>query len=319
MNFSNQQRKASGDQISASGFTLVELLLVVSILAILSSLSLVVIAGAQTDARRAATQSLISQIDEILKQRMEDYEVRRTPFPLTEYTGVFVDDDGDGERNNDENTIDREFLREVKQRILADVINAEMPREFTDVAWREDNNTNFPGTVQDDGLRDWLDEQINDNGFLIYGGNIPSLVQEENLLTSLQGRPPVLATRFQVLGSANPNNYPDNSSEYLYRILQATDYDGTPAIDYLRGNAIGDTDGDGFLEILDSWGNPMAFGFQVFDDDGNYVAGDMEISAILGAAPNGGLAPGQNGDAPAVQNLQIRIVSTGDGGEVITN
>ena len=333
MKFFNRQLKTS------SGFTLVELLLVISILAILSSLSLVVISGAQNDARRAATQSLLAQIDEILKQRMEDYEVRRIPFPLTDYTGVFVDENTDGIRNRipdptanppivAENEIERGYLREVRQRILADIINSEMPREFEDVAWRGSANfsdTNFPGPR----FTDWLNDEIG-NGFLSYGGQIQSLIEQDNLLVALQGRAPVLATRFQVPGSSNPDDYPDDSSEYLYRILQATDYEGTPAIDYLRGNSIGDTDGDGFPEIVDAWGNPLVFGLQVFDDDGNYVAGDIQISQVLFRNNgNEGLNPGQAGDAPAVQNLQIRILSTGgitvndisdlDGAEIISN
>ena len=202
---------------------------------------------------------------------------------------------------------------------MLDIINSEMPREFEDVAW----DSNYPGRQGMDGiprLAEWLRGEI-DNGFLVYGGNIDSLFDQNDLLTTMQSRAPVLATRFQVPASTDPADYPDNSSEYLYRILQATDYDGTPAIDFLRGNSIDDTDGDGFLEIVDAWGNPLVFGFQVFDDDGNYVAGDLEISLVLdsannagGVADNGGLNPGRPGNitnVPDLHNLQIRLLSTG--------
>ncbi|WP_372896624.1 type II secretion system protein [Stieleria sp.] len=48
----------------------------------------------------------------------------------------------------------------------------------------------------------------------------------------------------------------NESAECLYLILATTEMFGTKAIDRIPSTSIGDTDGDGFLEILDAWGNP---------------------------------------------------------------
>ena len=53
-----------------------------------------------------------------------------------------------------------------------------------------------------------------------------------------------------------------NKSEFLYQILSNIDVDGVPAVDQL-GQAIGDTDGDNVLEIVDAWGEPLYLQWQL--------------------------------------------------------
>ncbi len=292
-----------------SAFTLIELLLVITILAILSSLSLVVIAGAQTDARKAATQSRISQIHAILAQRFEEFEVRRIPLRLFDYSNV-----------------DRSAAQELKRRIVVEYINTEMPRNLGDIARDASNNILFPTQ----SLADLLQASIN-MGDLIYNPD-----DTRNILIDLQNRPPALATRFY-----RPNNlYPETispqdpdearittSSEYLYLILQMTDYDGTPAIEFLGDSAIGDTDNDGFLEIVDAFGNPMEFTILMYDDNGVLmrdppVTGPpMDLDSAYTDA-NGWYPTAARG--VNVRNLKYRIISRfkgGDenGGETISN
>ena len=63
--------------------------------------------------------------------------------------------------------------------------------------------------------------------------------------------------------------------EYLYAILERINVDGTPAIEFLGDAAVGNTDGDGFKEVVDAWGEPMNLrlwqieGLEVADRDGN--------------------------------------------------
>lgn len=52
-----------------------------------------------------------------------------------------------------------------------------------------------------------------------------------------------------------------DSAEMLYALLNQIDFNGTSALDSLGGNAVGDTDGDGQLEIVDAWDEPLGFQF----------------------------------------------------------
>ena len=71
----------------------------------------------------------------------------------------------------------------------------------------------------------------------------------------------------------------NQGAECLYLIM-ATSYVGSgPAIDVIPAANIDDTDGDGLLEILDGWGQPLEFI--------RWPVGvaDFEQSAIVSAAP----------------------------------
>ena len=48
-------------------------------------------------------------------------------------------------------------------------------------------------------------------------------------------------------------------AECLYMILRSIVMDDKTGIDFLRANEIGDTDGDGFYEVLDAFGDPLLF------------------------------------------------------------
>jgi prepilin-type N-terminal cleavage/methylation domain-containing protein len=65
-----------------AGFTLVELLIVISIIAVMSGLALVVLRDATETARHARSTSLVNQITAILQTKMEDMETRQPAFSL---------------------------------------------------------------------------------------------------------------------------------------------------------------------------------------------------------------------------------------------
>ena len=260
---------------SNSGFTLVELLLVISILAVLASLSLVVIAGAQTDARRSATQSRISLVQSMLQQRVDDFQVRRIPLKLFEFESF-------DPATNQFETIIRSDARELRNRILLEYIKTEMPRSVLDVARDINNDRSFPsqGTRVENSpsLFEFFENAIDSEQLIHEEDNSPT--DPRNILTELAVRFPSFASRFL---RAN-GNYPDDigpsdpllaeittSSEYLYLILQMTDYQGTPAIEFLGGQAFGDTDSDGYQEIVDAFGFPISFAIEMHDDTGRRI------------------------------------------------
>ena len=65
------------------GFTLVELLITVMIMAIMASLVLVAMFGATEAAKKHKTEALIARIDAVLQNKWESYESRRVPLDLT--------------------------------------------------------------------------------------------------------------------------------------------------------------------------------------------------------------------------------------------
>ena len=176
---------------SNSGFTLVELLLVISILAVLASLSLVVIAGAQTDARRSATQSRISLVQSMLQQRVDDFQVRRIPLKLFEFESF-------DPATNQVETIIRPDARELRNRILLEYIKTEMPRSVLDVARDINNDRSFPsqGTRVENSpsLFEFFENAIDSEQLIHEEDNSPT--DPRNILTELAVRFPSFASRF---------------------------------------------------------------------------------------------------------------------------
>jgi prepilin-type N-terminal cleavage/methylation domain-containing protein len=61
-------------------FTLIELLMVISIIAVLSSLAVGLLLSARDDASAARTRSIIARCQAVLNARLENYEARNMPF-----------------------------------------------------------------------------------------------------------------------------------------------------------------------------------------------------------------------------------------------
>ena len=321
-----------------TGFTLVELLLVMAIIAVLASLSLAVVNDAQQDAHANATRSRISTAHVILRQKLDSYSRRRPPFDLG----------GAG--------LTRRQQREYRRRLIADIINVEMPRRFQNVAFL----TGAPLTSSREATYPSLDflNRVRSHDDVGNGGLSP--VQMQTIVDSLAAvNATALSSRFAILNDdpvSSSNNYPENGdsfivqkgengaedvnevvyrigdsnpvmpslaartsvSEYLYTILETSNFNGVSAIESLGERAFGDTDGDGFMELIDSWGNPIFFQFELdLNND--------EITDVYGLNP--GL---QDCDTPndptllvnqgfAVSKIRIRLISTGNNAEIITN
>lgn len=220
-----------------SGFTLIEMLFVISIMGVLASLALLSVRGAREDARAAGTQARIGQVRTLVLQRFEDYLFRKSPVPLSVYV------------NANNSRLNAKILR---QRIIADIINVEMPREFNDLAM-------YPSQA----FRDWVaTDPAHSDGSRIFR----SAALRTQLISDLASRPPSLFSRISSSAAGGPTEW-NLSSEFLHRTLALTDFDGVPGTDLL-GRADGDSDRDNLNEVLDSWDEPMSFSIQVRTHDG---------------------------------------------------
>ena len=106
------------------GFTIVELLLVIVVITILASLGVGLMAQVHEDASVAATRSRITFIRSILETKLEDYEVRRSPVPLS-VIGYMINDQRNSLTDKEETFL--VHAKTLKRMIVADLIRAEMP------------------------------------------------------------------------------------------------------------------------------------------------------------------------------------------------
>lgn len=96
------------------GFTLVELLITVSIIAIMASMVLVALWSAQETARVQKTRALIAKLDNIIRDRYESYRTRRAPIAFTTATLL-------GDRSK------------MRLDVIRDLMRMEMPDRWSDV------------------------------------------------------------------------------------------------------------------------------------------------------------------------------------------
>lgn len=260
---------------ASEGFTLVELLLVIAIMGVLTTMALAFMRSANEQARVSATQSRINRIEAILNAELERYEVRRLPLSYGELR-EFVSNNRSPALASD-GSQDLVQVKSLRQRILQALIDSELPRPFwTGIdpvtgEYQYSPNPNlsvFPAAARPDPAFD--DAVYPSNTSLpSYGLAFSSWVNLKypdtnsngvTLLEMLNARAPSAAASWARIASPNLNL----PGEYLYQILLRTDMDGIPAVETLGSATIGDSDGpeglgDGFPEILDAWGEPMHF------------------------------------------------------------
>ncbi len=223
------------------GFTLTELMLVIAIMAVLSTMSLALMRSAQEDAKYSATRSRIHKIEAMLQLELENYEVRRLPIRLAELASFMPG-------------ANLAEIRDVKRRILADLISSEMPRPFVNEFGEFVVNPDlgrFP--TQSQPLVPWVAGSPQEAAYKI---------GFYEWLFNKYGKS--LGLRLRELRSAGTQSWDayrdvefDLPGEYLYAILERIDYDGSSGIEALGNAAIGNSDGDQYPEVVDAWGNSM--------------------------------------------------------------
>ena len=213
------------------GFTLIELLMVISIIAILATLSIAIIRGAEDDARASRTATVVGLVRNVIQDRLDGYEGRTLQFRFADMVPSVTRWDE---------------MRTVRKTVLAEWFIAEMPVNFADLQV-------FPKTA---GLQLTMPIPSSMVKKLRRHFNFPNPDLQD------AGTP----------GPAGPTTQFEDA-ECLYAILYNT-WDGDRrGTHFLSSSEIGDTDDDGFLEVLDAWGDPLVFSVtplgQIFIDTTN--------------------------------------------------
>lgn len=215
-----------------SAFTLTELLVAISIAAMLSAMTLTAMYSATQAANESRSRSIVNKVNELLLQQWAEVETRRLAYKV----------------NRDFATRQRLFYTRQLMRIefperKSDLLLPLQPTQMT---------ARYKGYLQS------LARLYPENGpFNSHGDIVAAIV-------------------------AGPNSQwtPQNQhAECLYLILASTRIDDGNALDFFAESEIGDVDGDGMKEILDSWGNPVAFL--------RWAPGHLEASGIAESTQSG--------------------------------
>lgn len=221
------------------GFTLVELLCVMAIIAILATAMISALWSARETAKKARTRQLIEKIHEQIMPRWEAYKTRRLPvtvptsiaaFPQTSPPNPYVQNNQYGKA-----------VAWFKLWALRELMRMEMPDRYDDLTFSPR----------------FLINQVIVNGQPQAQPVTPDMkLAYLQRIASLQGLPnsnSVLGLIQSKLALAN------GPAECLYLVVTTGSVDQELLAMSFNAADTGDTDGDGIPEFLDGWGNPISF------------------------------------------------------------
>jgi len=233
-------------RLRRDGFTLVEILVVILIIAIMASLITAVIGNSLNLARAAATRATITKVHRLLEERRQAIARMnlRTKIQIVRRSMADVP-----KLNN------KDVVRIVT---LKELIRAHLPQRLKDLSGPD---RKF-GTSDDSPVFTQLvkltpkSEDTNQNGQADPGED-------------LNGDGDVLDSTFEAINNGvrvprfpgqHYANAATTSSELLYVALtMGTELgSGGTAIDFNSSEVV-DSDGDGLMELVDGWGNPLRF------------------------------------------------------------
>lgn len=255
-----------------AGFSLVEMLVVLAIIALLSSISFVVLGRTGEAAREAATKTSIKILSGALRERVDGFH------ELT--AGV--------------SQIDPELPPRTNNRVFRDTVTA-FTRGF---AIENSTPPNLHSLAAEAYVRKTIFKSIfpqreedlyGYNGVLDNGGLDDSpMLRRMRDFSAGAWRVDSWKAKEDAARAAAPTSITDDdlavSSELLYLILTEGDVYGlTPSnISGIDSHLIGDTDGDGNLEFLDGWRRPLQFynwPTRLIKDDGATYTGTVTVGS----------------------------------------
>ncbi|MCL2303911.1 MAG: prepilin-type N-terminal cleavage/methylation domain-containing protein [Planctomycetaceae bacterium] len=221
-------------------FTLVELLVVITIIAMLATMTLLVVGYAQRAARIAATEATIARIDTALCEMYETYTNRRID------TGQLPSD------------LDSSLVARIRLHLLWDTMRMEMPnnweeavtppRPFEDppgTVWEYTDSSGAKKTVQaeDPPLRRIYMEAFR-QAVVDAGGTLPVINPDSSITIDYTSTSPHYTVR------------KNEEAKLLYQIVM----NGNPeAREMFTDRGVAILDDDGLPCFVDSWGRPIYF------------------------------------------------------------
>ena len=240
--------------LAREGFTLVELLTVITLLALVSGLVSSAYLGVTQTARLARTRAIIAACDGVIQEKYEDFKYRPLPVVVPD---LFMPTGSGAEVGRE--TLAVEAAR-VRLMMIRDLQRMEMPDRWSDIREATGGPARLMAAVSP--------VIINDSGQIVsqraerdrrsmFSVNWFSTSDPDNIPSQLASYRDRLNNIEAISGGSVTAEH--QGAECLYLIMSTSFVGGSPAIDGIPSSNIGDTDGDGALEILDGWGVPLGF------------------------------------------------------------
>ncbi len=225
------------------GFTLVELLASIAVMAAVGGMLVYALNGARADARHSRAEAQIKNLTEMLLQRYEEEAERRFPAvkPDVLPAGIYA-------------VRAAEEASRVRLMLIREYLRCALPDRRTDLLLPP---ASLQVRIQTPGgayAYKACDMSLHTQAQARYLGRLEQLTGTTLESGSLQDKLATFAS-----GSNAGWSQEHESAECLYLILSSSSVDGIPMIESLRPSEIADTDGDGVPEIVDPWGTPVAW------------------------------------------------------------
>lgn len=223
------------------GFTLVELLIVIAIIAVLMGLSLSVMSGLTSQAEQEATNTTIRKLDGLLQQRMEAFDRAfkgaRKDSAVNIVGGLLASQQIFGVRQEVIEILakKRSFRFEFPQRFAERLLEEHGPSQNAPAP----QVANLPNSIFFAIAAPAARQRLVDAGKAALDTDI-------------------LAEATNAFSRHRPET---ESAELLYFALTASTSYGVPQVDtdYFTNREVADTDGDGLPEFIDAWGFPLRY------------------------------------------------------------
>ncbi len=243
--------------IPRSGFTLLELLMVVAIISILMSMVFFTMNGLTENAEQEATTATIAKVNRLLEQRMEAFDrafkgSRRDTY-IRATVGLLTAIDG---RFDHFNQHPEQAPASVKLLARKAAFRFEFPQRMAELMLTAGDDANS------NGLPDAVEQKIavpNARATLVMQNIANNVLPVEPTTGQIQS---LVDSRWNLHKNAvSAGADQSESSELLYYTLVVSGTFGSSSVDADQFSAfeVKDTDEDGLPEFVDAWGQPLRF------------------------------------------------------------
>jgi prepilin-type N-terminal cleavage/methylation domain-containing protein len=226
--YESRPRKADGCNGGASrrGFSLTELLVVMSIIALLAGLAGAAVSAARTSSKKQQTLQTIAKLDSLVRQQFTSYSSRVIPTPSQPVLQAT------------KTTASQYRAWYIRRNIIA----GDLPDRWSDIA------VLATGTAS-----------VTASGTVRLPITAPQRTYAAVVRESLKKRGNTNPTASEIVAEANRLGTTYSGAECLFLIIMQGGFADCVDCGELKSSPRGDKDGDGAFEFWDAWGNPIGF------------------------------------------------------------